>query len=169
MGRAINNTVSIYLMVGILLLFLVLVATGGGLFNTGGFWMADWQHRAFRMLCHQDPTRSFWLNGKPMAVCARCVGIYFALFVTWLLLPLFRSPLRRMKGYTAELLITAVLVNVIDVAGNIFGLWQNTELTRVTLGIFIGIATALTIGQKLFESSKKGSRETIWIQQNKTV
>lgn len=26
--------------------------------------------------CHQQPTKSFWILGYPMALCARCFGVY---------------------------------------------------------------------------------------------
>jgi hypothetical protein len=29
-----------------------------------------------RLICHQRPERSFYLFGAPLAVCARCAGIY---------------------------------------------------------------------------------------------
>src|ERR1043165_9302763 len=40
-------------------------------------------YRVFAALCHQIPERSFYLAGQPLAVCARCFGIYagFALGV----------------------------------------------------------------------------------------
>ncbi len=31
----------------------------------------------FSRLCHQDPSRSFMLEGSPVAVCVRCLGIYW--------------------------------------------------------------------------------------------
>ncbi len=33
-------------------------------------------HDAFDPLCHQDPARSAWLFGAPLAVCWRCLGVY---------------------------------------------------------------------------------------------
>ena len=32
--------------------------------------------RAFSLICHQRPERSFWIFGAPVAVCARCLGLY---------------------------------------------------------------------------------------------
>jgi len=31
----------------------------------------------FSPICHQNPSRSFFLFGYPLGVCARCFGIYF--------------------------------------------------------------------------------------------
>ncbi|HKD76997.1 MAG TPA: DUF2085 domain-containing protein, partial [Ktedonobacterales bacterium] len=33
-------------------------------------------HGGFALVCHQQPGRSFWIFGAPVAVCARCLGIY---------------------------------------------------------------------------------------------
>ena len=30
----------------------------------------------FSFLCHQDPSRTFQPGGEPLAMCARCVGVY---------------------------------------------------------------------------------------------
>lgn len=32
-------------------------------------------------ICHQASTRSFWIAGAPMGICARDVGIYLGLFI----------------------------------------------------------------------------------------
>ncbi|NIA06693.1 MAG: DUF2085 domain-containing protein [Actinobacteria bacterium] len=32
--------------------------------------------QVFSFLCHQDPSRTFQPGGEPLAVCARCVGVY---------------------------------------------------------------------------------------------
>jgi len=33
----------------------------------------------FKYICHQDPARSFHINGKQMNLCARCTGLYAGL------------------------------------------------------------------------------------------
>jgi uncharacterized membrane protein len=38
-------------------------------------------YEAFRPLCHQDPQRSWHLQGFPWAVCARCLGVYSGLLL----------------------------------------------------------------------------------------
>jgi len=38
-------------------------------------------YSSFSPVCHQDPGRSFELLGHQLAVCHRCSGIYFGLFL----------------------------------------------------------------------------------------
>ena len=46
---------------------------------------------AFSPICHQIPARCFIFYGYPLAVCTRCLGIYFGFFVGTLFYPLFRG------------------------------------------------------------------------------
>jgi uncharacterized membrane protein len=39
-------------------------------------------YASFRAFCHQQPERSFLLGGFPLAVCARCAGIYVGLLLS---------------------------------------------------------------------------------------
>ena len=63
----------------------------------------------FSRLCHQNPARSFVVEGSPVAVCVRCLGIYCGFALT-ALLPRGKLPGRR-------LLAAALLLNLLDVAG----------------------------------------------------
>jgi uncharacterized membrane protein len=42
-------------------------------------------YQAFAPFCHQQPQRSWHLQGYPLAVCARCVGVYSGLLLAALL------------------------------------------------------------------------------------
>lgn len=129
--------------VSLLAVLLVTAATGGGLFGAESFWLADWQHRVFRMVCHQDPSRSFWFNGIPMAVCSRCYGIYTGFAGFWLSIPVIGSLVQIHKG--KKLLLATVLLNLIDIIGNLLGFWQNTLVSRFLLGSLTGMAAVLLL------------------------
>ena len=62
----------------------------------------------FSRVCHQDPARSFMIEGSPVAVCVRCLGIYLGTAMG-ALLRLRRTP-------AAGLLVVALLLNLFDVA-----------------------------------------------------
>src|SRR5262249_26791053 len=62
------------------------------------YWAADGEllsalivRRCFSLVCHQMPERSFYLFGHPLAVCARCTGIYFGIAVGMICYPFCRA------------------------------------------------------------------------------
>ena len=86
----------------------------------------------FSPVCHQDPARSFWLFGVPVAVCARCLGIYVgAAMGAWIPAP------RRMLLAALLLAASANLADVLTEAAAWHGNWK---LTRVLLGALLGLA-----------------------------
>lgn len=137
----------LYFLVLASIFFVCLAALGGGIFEQSGMWFSHWQHKAFNGLCHQDPQRSFWINGTPMAVCSRCFGIYSGFALVWVLLPLQANWISgRIRERAKWILLGLVLINAIDITGNIIGLWENTLLSRILMGGLIGISAALIIG-----------------------
>src|SRR5687768_9603926 len=58
------------------------------------FLISGTLYQAFSYVCHQQSERSFFIAGEPLAVCARCTGLYAGFALTTLLYPLFIS-LRR--------------------------------------------------------------------------
>ena len=44
--------------------------------SSAGYLFALVVYGVGRLICHQRPERSFYLFGAPLAVCARCAGIY---------------------------------------------------------------------------------------------
>lgn len=135
----------LYLLVLGLGLLICLTAVGGGLFNQTGPWFRHWQHKAFTGLCHQDPQRSFWINDTPMAVCSRCLGIYFGFTVLWILFPLRIHWVGSVKDYGKMILAGIVLLNILDITGNSLGLWENTLFSRYLMGMVIGMFAAIVL------------------------
>jgi len=143
----------LYLLVLLSSLAIVVVSLGGGMFQQGGFWMDHWQHKAFRGICHQDPQRSFWLNGTPMAVCTRCFGIYSSFASAWLLFPLVMGQLTKVMNFSKKVLIVALLLNVVDVLGNAVGFWQNTVLIRFTFGSLLGLSAVFVLSREFYKKT----------------
>jgi len=84
----------------------------------------------FSVVCHQDPARSFWIAGAPVAVCTRCLGVYLgALAGAWITLP---------RRTILALLATAVAVSVLDYFAESAGLHGNWPLMRFALGAALG-------------------------------
>ncbi len=91
----------------------------------------------FSFICHQDPARSFWIAAAPMAVCARCLGIYAGAAVgAWVRIPHARA---------LRFLAVALAVNVLDVLVEAAGLLGNWPAARFGLGAGLGAAIALLL------------------------
>ncbi len=98
----------------------------------------------FSRLCHQDPGRSFMVQGSPIAVCVRCLGIYCGAALATLL--------GMGKSSAKRWLAIAVLLNLIDVATASF-LWHgNLPLPRFLLGLLLGVGAGAVILSPLSRS-----------------
>jgi uncharacterized membrane protein len=102
----------------------------------------------FSPLCHQNPARSFTLDGAPVAVCVRCLGIYAGVALSTL-----RSPKTPRALY---LFFTAILLNLVDIATETLRWHGSMPLLRFILGLFLGLTTGLV----LFGSSRESRRTT---------
>jgi uncharacterized membrane protein len=96
----------------------------------------------FSQLCHQDPERSFVLGGAAVAVCVRCLGIYWGVAVG----ALIRLRMAR------RLFSVAALLNLVDVATGVMDWHGNLPLVRLFLGLMLGVGVGAVL------SSPKGLR-----------
>ncbi|MDT7542305.1 MAG: hypothetical protein QOE33_2209 [Acidobacteriota bacterium] len=116
--------------VGLIFAAPVLEAHGAGV----GAWAI---YHLFAPLCHQLPERSFYVGGHPLAVCARCAGVYVGYAVCLALYPLARN-LRRTDTPRRAWLVAASLPCVADFLVNFTGLWYNTHASRAVTGALFG-------------------------------
>jgi uncharacterized membrane protein len=98
-------------------------------------------HRGFALICHQRPERCFWMFGAPVAVCARCLGIYLGSAIGLLM--------RTSRSVAMRLLIVATLINAVDTAMEFSGLHGNWMGVRFALGLVLGTAAALLISSSI--------------------
>ena len=89
----------------------------------------------FSQLCHQDPNRSFLLDGAPVAVCARCLGIYWGVAVGVLV--------RLRMG--RRLLVLALALNLVDVATGALRWHGNLPVFRFFLGLMMGVGVGAVL------------------------
>jgi uncharacterized membrane protein len=89
----------------------------------------------FSQLCHQDPSRSFLLGGAPVAVCARCLGIYWGVAVG----ALVRWRMAR------RLLVGALVLNLLDVATEVLHWHGNLPVFRFFLGLLLGVGVGAVL------------------------
>jgi uncharacterized membrane protein len=93
----------------------------------------------FSRLCHQNPSRSFVLDGAPVAVCVRCLGIYWGVAMGLLV---------RVK-MDRRLLAVALVLNLVDVATGVLHWHGNVPVFRFFLGLMLGVG----VGAVLFSPS----------------
>lgn len=91
----------------------------------------------FSYICHQIPERSLHIAGHQMAVCSRCFGVYLGLLTGIAVYPMWRSidnidPLPRIW------LFLAMVPIAVDWSLTVFGIWENTHLSRFFTGFLLG-------------------------------
>lgn len=110
-------------------------------------------YTTFGKFCHQIPERSLYIDGHPLAVCARCTGIYFGASAGVLFYPLVRS-LNRVDAPARKWLLLALVPTSIDFALGFFGILENTHLTRFVTGALLGSVTAFYVVPGLVDMSR---------------
>lgn len=99
-------------------------------------------YKIFSFMCHQDPDRSFHLSGHPLAVCARCFGVYSGLFVGFPVYAIFRR-LHDIEPPSKLWLALATIPIGLDWTLGFFGIWDNTHLSRFITGMILGTVCSI--------------------------
>ena len=121
-------------------------------------WLGATGHRGaeaavrifFSAVCHQIPARSLAIGGEPLAVCARCAGIYLGFLAGCLVamaMPL--APRRPAAPRRADLgrapLLLASLPSVLEYLAEWSGLLTNAPLARALAGALFGSTVVLYV------------------------
>ena len=91
----------------------------------------------FSPVCHQIPSRSFLCFGYPLAVCARCLGIYSGFFGGVALFPVVNGFSDVTLPKTKLFIILSLPIGI-DTLGNFSGLWITTSWLRFVIGFMWG-------------------------------
>jgi len=100
--------------------------------------LSPYLYACFSPLCHQVPGRSFALFGFPLAVCARCLGIY-AGFLGGMVLYSIRRDFAGVRLPKTAFFLALSAPIVLDTAANGLGLWATPNLVRFFLGFLWGL------------------------------
>ena len=122
---------------GFLLLFAVLPALAPLLHAGGMAGPADAIVRAYSLVCHQLPSRSYVVAGWQMAYCQRDTAIYATMALTGLLWARYHRRLARLH-WSLFLLLT--LPMALDGFTQLFGLRESTWELRTLTGALFGLA-----------------------------
>jgi uncharacterized membrane protein len=95
------------------------------LYNVSYFWLP---------ICHQLPSRSFFLWGTPLALGARCFGIYSGMLAT---LMTVRRPITPMKAVGMG--IVPVFIMLLEIGLSSLRVIEVNNLIRLVLGIGTGV------------------------------
>src|SRR5262245_22166591 len=100
---------------------------------------SSWIYAFFSAICHQDPARSWHLNGEPLPVCMRCTSIYLSFTLSaWLQLTPNQRWLRTSLMFMlCEFALAHLLIDV--------------ALLRCLSGILVGLSAAPFVKQGLEE------------------
>jgi uncharacterized membrane protein len=112
----------------------------------------------FSRLCHQIPARSFIVEGSPVAVCVRCLGIYCGAALATL-----AAFFRRRKVLEAHLLIAvalALLLNLLDVVAGWMHWYGNLPVPRFFLGLLLGVGAGALLSLPRDRFAERFSSDT---------
>jgi len=136
---------------------------------------------AFAPLCHQLPARSPTIDGTHIAVCDRCIGIYAGLLGGVVLAAALRAIAQPVRGrwldtssLTWDQLLSALKYGLagaliplaLDWIGPFIGAWtpmhgwQNSPVSRVGTGAFLGVVAGLFLVVTIASSVSRGRKST---------
>ncbi len=101
--------------------------------------------------CHQQPDRSFWLLGYPVALCCRCYGVYLSSAITSIF-----AIYNKIKT-NKFIIILLFLISFIDIFINYKARYNTGNIIRFIAGVNLGALITLGI-DKLF-NIKRSSYE----------
>lgn len=104
----------------------------------------------FSYICHQMSDRSLHVEGQQLAVCSRCFGVYFGLLAGFLIYPAWRK-IDEIEPIARFWLFLSLIPIGIDWSLGIFGVWENTHLSRFITGSILGVACATFMVPALVE------------------
>ena len=94
-------------------------------------------------LCHQRADRSFFINGNQMPFCARCTAIFIGLVIGLIVILFYRIELN--ERFIFFIFLSLVPIGI-DGTGQLFGLWESSNLSRTLTGLILGIPFGIAIG-----------------------
>lgn len=131
------------------ILLMYLFSLGGIIIWIGAIFLApylkkesltlnNFVYALFSPVCHQIPSRSFFFFGYPLAVCARCLGIYFGFFAGTAFYP-FLNGFSSLSLPKSKIFLIISFPIVIDTIGNFFHIWTTLNWMRFAFGFIWGV------------------------------
>jgi uncharacterized membrane protein len=102
--------------------------------------LSDGIFHAYRFICGQTPSHSFYIAGYQACLCTRCMAIYGSMLIAGLTLALFRSAQLRPLNWKFWLL--AMIPMALDGGTQLFGWRESNVFLRLLTGAIFGLGTA---------------------------
>jgi len=100
-------------------------------------WASGLIYAVFEPLCHQLPDRCVHLDGFPVAVCGRCLGVYLGFVAGLVIFPFRRGFVKPAPPSVPAFLFVSLPIGL-DVAGNVLHLWTSPIELRLATGALWG-------------------------------
>ncbi len=120
---------------------------------TNGSFFAPWLRLLYKPGCHQIAERCLDLGFGPLAVCARCMGLYLggSLGLLW-------TTLRNRSSRPRPVWLAVVAApSVLDFAAGLVGLPSLANWPRFAMAVPLGLLAGLYLGDALLEIVRQNS------------
>ncbi len=97
--------------------------------------------RAYRVVCDELPSHSFFIGGYQICLCSRCLAIYSTMLLAGLALAFVRRR-HLIRSIPWWLWVVAMVPMALDGGTQLFGLRESTVWLRLLTGAIFGLATA---------------------------
>ena len=148
-----RQAITVWAAAAAIVLAWLLVIIGAPVLKANGLGGASQIYHFFSYACHQLPDRSFFIEGQQCAVCSRCFGVYFGLFVGIVAYPVWRT-LHETEPVPRIWLFLSLIPIGIDWGLGVLGIWANTHVSRFLTGVLLGAACATFILPALVEIAR---------------
>lgn len=108
-----------------------------------GYPKGEWVYRVLSDICHQYPTRSLWLFGRPMALCARCFFAYVGIFAASIYFAFFVKRVRFLYLLLVGLVMIAPALT--DGIVQLYTVYISTNFVRSITGFSAGIGCVIVL------------------------
>jgi len=93
-----------------------------------------------RKICHRLPERSFFIFGRQLPLCARCLGLYASFFLGVMIFTLNIFTFPNFTWYsTISIAALMIFPTAIDGFTQLFGLRESNNFLRLTTGLSAGL------------------------------
>jgi uncharacterized membrane protein len=159
-GRLRSQALKVWIVSSAFVLFWILLILAAPVAKANGYSQISTPlYSFFSYICHQMPSRSFFVEGEKFGVCSRCFGVYLGLLLGFLLYPLWRA-IDEIEPLPRFWLFLSLVPIGIDWSLGVFGIWENTFTTRLITGLILGLACATFMMPALVEITRNLTRIT---------